>query len=557
MSGQKKLCLSCMSAVSAQASACPVCGYNGTQKNPQQDLPIGYRLRGRYVVGREKEHEGDCVTYAGYDCSRNAVVEIKEFLLRGACKRGENNALVANPDAELQYKTAMIDFCELYRNLFKLSEEPTVIQVVDFFEANQTAYAVLENFHGVSLREFLDMVGTTLPFDKCLTLLTPVLDALSRIHSVNLIHRGVSPETIFVNRNGDVKLGGYATSSVRTKDTEVVARLFSGYSAPEQYSSTMWQNASTDVYGAAAVFYRCLIGVAPQDASQRRSYDTLEPPITLQSTVPQYASHAIMMGLLLNNKERVQTALDFKRLLNGEQLPQAGRAAKQPAPQPAEPTQQADPVKVRPHREPRQSAPATGRGKAPRRGKQQESGRLRWWGVVIVVLAMLAVVAAMVYVGTRLLDELNPQTPGSDQQQTAVPVPQYTGTLMSDIAFDRENFKYEFIQTNVPGETDKMIVNQSPEPGEMVEPGTTILLYYNEPEKIKMIGVVGMSQANAEAALQEQAIRYVVREEPSSDRAPGTVIRQSIAEGEEINAASQTVTIYVAIAYAAPETPPV
>ncbi len=533
-----------MNAVPADAKACPKCGYNGSQKNPDNDLAIGYRLRGRYVIGMEKYHDGDCVTYAGFDCTDNTVVEIKEFLLHGACKRDENNILIPNQGAELHFKTAMMDFCELYRNLAKLSAEPNVIHVNDCFEANQTAYAVLETFNGVTLREFLDMVGGTMPFDKCIVLLTPVLDALSRIHSVNLIHRGVSPETILVNRNGDVKLGGYATSTVRTKDTEVTPKLFSGYSAPEQYSSTMWQNASTDVYGVAAVFYRCLTGVTPQDASQRRSYDSLERPIALQSTIPQYASRAIMLGMLLNNKERVQSALDFRRMLNDETLPPTSKTKL--AASVSDATTIVDPV---PGHTTKKKPLSTAQSSRKKGKPEKEEKRLSWASIIIVSIAVLAVVGVMIYVGGQLLDALNPVEPEPDPQGTGIEVPDYIGIPMSDVKFDRDNFKYVFEKMTVAGKADKLIVDQKPAAGTLAESGSTITLYYNESEKTEMISVLYMSQEKAEAALEEAGIKYEVVEEGSKEYAVGTVIRQNIPKGAGINAATQTVTITVAIEY--------
>ncbi len=543
MSGQRKLCLSCMSAVPADAKSCPKCGYNGTQKNPEHDLPIGYRLRGRYVIGMEKYHDGDCITYAGFDCSANVVVEVKEFLLHGACKRGENHVLIPNSGAELHYKTAMMDFCELYRNLAKLSAEPNVIHVNDFFEANQTAYAVLETFNGVSLREFLEMAGGSIPFEKAVILLTPVMDALSRIHSVNLIHRGVSPETIFVNRNGDVKLGGYATSSVRTKDTEVAPKLFSGYSAPEQYSATKWQNASTDVYGMAAVFYRCLTGVTPQDASQRQSYDSLEQPIALQSTVPQYASRAIMLAMLMDNKERVQSILDFKRLLNNLPLSPTSKTRVMEAP--AEATTVAEPVREQTIKKKQLTTNASKK----RAKKKKEEKQVPWVSIIVVTVAVLAVIGVMFYVGTKLMDTLNPEPDEEQQEPVGIEVPDYVGSQMSEVKFDRDNFKYTFEKKTVPDTADKLIVDQEPKAGSLVSEGTTIILYYNESEKIEMIDVLWLTQAQAEEELKEAGIKYEVVEEGSKEYAKGTVIRQSIQEGAEIDPNTQIVTITVAIEY--------
>ncbi|MEG2525460.1 MAG: protein kinase, partial [Oscillospiraceae bacterium] len=411
MSNEHKLCMSCMNVVPAGASACPKCGYNGTQRNPALCLPIGYRLAHRYVVGRKLNDNGDSVRYVAYDCVEKAVVELCEFLPRNGCMRGPDD-FVLHPKygAELHYKTALVDFCELYRNLRKLKNERSLVNTLDFLEANGTAYAVLERFeNGVTLKEFLSLSGGTIAFEKCMTLLSPVLDAIDAIHSVNLIHRGVSPDTIYVNRNGDVKLGGFATSSVRTKDTEVAAKMQSGYSAPEQYSTTSWQNTQTDVYGIAATFYRCLTGTTPQDAEQRKSYDTLEAPIALNNAIPQYASRAIMLAMLVNMNERTRTAKDFKDMFNDRFADDSTREM-----------------------EPRMIAVSTAKTKKtaikakPKNSKnrnrdvneeQEKDGRgIR---IAIVIVAVLAVLIGMFFVGKELLAEF-------DTQPDVIPVPTLT-----------------------------------------------------------------------------------------------------------------------------------
>ena len=559
MSNQKKLCLSCMSAVPGDAKACPKCGYNGTQKNPPECLPIGYRLRGRYVVGMRIDRDGDSVAYAGFDCSGNLPVEIREFLPRGGCMREpETNALHPNAGAELHYKTALTDFSELFRNLRKLENEPAVVRVTDFFEMNQTAYAVMEKFDGVPLREFLSMTGGSIPFEKCLVLLSPVLGAIESIHSVNLIHRGISPDTIFVNRNGDVKLGGYATSSVRTKDTEVAPKLFAGYSAPEQYSPTAWQNTSTDVYGLAAVFYRCLTGSAPQDAEQRKTCDTLETPISLQSTVPQYASRAIMLAMLVNNRERVQTAGDFRRMLHNQPLAPNSKSKAALSAQSAEKAKEtaADAgARTKPGAKLRAAGqPGKGsRGAAAKKGKRE----LPWVTIVAVSLAVILVVGVIAYAGKMLMEDLNAGEENEEQQhqnENLVEVPDYIGKKTSEIIYKNEPFEFLEQETTVAGKADFEIVDQEPKAGVTVERGSTVTIYINKSEKTEMIDVVGKSLETAQEMLDEAGIKYTVVEDATTDRTPGTVVRQSVPEGAGINADTQTVRLTVAIA---PATAPV
>ncbi len=558
MANGQKLCMSCMNTVPAGASECPSCGYNGSQRNPGLCLPIGYRLANRYVVGRKLDEDSGSVSYVAYDMTRKSAVELREFLPHGGCTRGPDDfALHAKAGAELHFKTALMDFCELFRSLLKVGAAPSLIGTYDFFETNGTAYAALERFEGaVSLREFLTMSGGSLPFDKCMKLLSPVLDALEEIHSVNLIHRGVSPDTIFVNRNGDVKLGGFATSSVRTKDSEVASKMQSGYSAPEQYSTTAWQNTQTDVYGICATFYRCLTGATPQDAEQRKGYDTLEAPLELNPTIPQYASRAIMLGMLVNMDERTATVGELREMLSNRLASDPTRVI-----EPSEVNAAKKTVKKTEVRSGERKKSSS--KKAPREDDDDDSAPKSSQTVRIIIVAsvILAVLAGVYFVGKQLLESVERENaaPPSVNQLT---VPNYTGIKLSDIVYDRDNFDYAYEYVTDNNVEDNVVISQAPLPDEPANAGDKITLYINKGEKsTKMIDVVGYSQANAEAKLKEAGIDYIVAQEQTNFYAAGIVSRQSIQEGVAINPETQTVTIFVSIGAsgttaAGAETPP-
>ena len=560
MANGPKLCMSCMKAVPAGASECPNCGYNGTQRNPDPCLPIGFRLAGRYVVGHKLDSDSGSVSYIAFDMTRHCAVELREFLPQGGCTRNDDGTLHPRQGAELHYKTALVDFCELYRTLTSLKNVESLLRTLDFFETGGTAYAVLEYFDGaLTLRELLSKSGGVLPFDKCFKLLSPVFDALDAMHNANLIHRGVSPDTIFINLNGDVKLGGFATSSVRTKDGDAVTKMQSGYSAPEQYSATSWQDAQTDVYGLAATFYRCLTGTTPQDAEQRRSYDTLESAISLNSSVPQYVSRALSLAMLVNMKERISSVEELRSRLSGQE------AAADVAP--TEDTRILDSEEVRAGNRSKETAKGKksadkkkkSAGKEQRRAKTKpsvddadddddsdddEMPRANVKSILIVTAVVLVVLVAMFFVGKRVLAAF--EKPQDDSTQTSLTAPDYVNKKLSAVVFDREHFSYtyEYVTDNTVEENT--VVKQSPEPGTEVENGTEIILYISQAEKnTKMIKVIGYSQSNAESMLEEAGIKYEIQTEQTSIWESGTVFRQSINEGVMISA-DTVVTITVA-----------
>lgn len=544
MSKGIKLCMSCMNTVASDAPRCPHCGYNGKQQNEEGSLPIGYRLSGRYVVGMRKGEDGGSLSYVGYDTILNKSVEVREFYLHGGCTRDDETlALVADGGAELLYKTSLMDFCELYKNLRKIEGQPGLIRVPDFIEANNTAYAVVDLFDGITLREFLSMAGGTVGADQAVKLLSPVINAVEAIHAVNLIHRGISPETIFVNRNGDVKLGGFATSQIRTKGTEVETKLYTGYSAPEQYATTSWQSTATDVYALAAVFYRCVSGVAPQDAEQRRGFDTVEPLAKLREDISPKLSRAVAVSMLINPEQRTQLASEFLRLLEDALANAAEEVVETSAGLAADSVQGGkQPVAEKPE-------------------ENEEAKRVQRSRIIIAVsIGVVAVVLIMVFIVWPLLG-LMPSGEPEDPDDPVITdellaVPSYLEQKESTLVLDNDNFNYTYNYVYEADQKTDVVIKQSPTPGTMVKKGTTITLTINRGARVPMPGLVGKTEEAAISELDRLSIKYNITYEETTSYTPGLVIKQSTLEGTEINPETQRVTLTVAKAPPATEPDP-
>lgn len=539
--------MSCMNAVPSDASRCPNCGFNGKQTNEEGSLPIGFRLAGRYVVGMRKGHDGDSITYVGYDTTLNKSIEIREFCLHDGCERDEESMeIVANEGSELLYKTSLMDFSELYKNLRKVEGQPGMIRVPDFVEANNTAYAIVDLFDGITLREFLSMAGGTVSSEQALKLLMPVMNAVEAIHAVNLIHRGISPETIFVNRNGDVKLGGYATSQIRTRGTEVETKLYSGYAAPEQYSTTAWQSTSTDVYALAAVFYRCVTGITPQDAEQRRGYDTLQPLNKVKDDISPQLSRTVAVAMLIDAQQRTQLASDFLNALE--------QAIHNPISSSSVETVDQTAVMAPTGTKLQETEPEIDSEEQSRKKTRNRLIIYITSCVVAIVLLMAFVVAPLLGLTNRDKDNEDP-----DNDQNAVDiltVPNYLDKEYSALELDTENFRYEYDYVYEADKPVDTVIAQDPSPGVKVEKGSTITLTVNRGARVSMPNVVGDTLENAISKLTAAGITYNIVYEETDSYTPGVVIRQSIAEGTTVNPSTQQVTIVVAKAPPVVDPPP-
>ena len=316
------LCYGCMEPLGSD-SVCAHCGYDQNTTSLANYLKPGTMLHERFYVGRKLEANGEGVTYIGYDTSTDCKILIREYFPERLCSRVPNSAAVnVKYDHLAQYKALMAEYTELNKALARLRNLSHLNPALDMFAENNTTYAVYEYLEGGTLLEYLKENAGELSWNIVRRIFPPLFTTLSLLHNAGVLHRGLSPETIYVTERGELKLLGFSISAVRTNDTELDAELFDGYAAPEQYFADRQQGTWTDVYGICAVLYRILTGCRATDAISRQDYDILVPPAELNPQIPEHVSDGIMEGLKLDSNARIRTITDLVTLLFDEEQPE-------------------------------------------------------------------------------------------------------------------------------------------------------------------------------------------------------------------------------------------
>lgn len=332
------LCMQCMKEHGG-ADVCPHCGYreDGLQTAPY--LPVKTWLLDRYLVGKMATCDGEGVTYIGWDNVLQSAVLIREFLPGGLCQRV--GAETVRPAAEYaaDYSRCLAAFLDLCRALARMRDLSALFPVYDIFELNGTAYAVSEYTESITLREFLHRNGDALTFEQARTLLMPTVSTLSSLHAADLIHGGISPETLYVGKDGKVRLSGFAGRDLRIARGSLKSGLYAGYAAIEQYGFDGKIGPHTDVYAFAGVFYRVVSGQAPADAKTRMTQDSVIPAAVLGGKVPAYAADALTAALQLMPDNRTATVERFRAELSAAPTVTKDRVSAQPTPvaEPARP----------------------------------------------------------------------------------------------------------------------------------------------------------------------------------------------------------------------------
>ena len=198
--------------------------------------------------------------------------------------------------------------------LARLRDVREIVEVHDHFEANATAYMVMELLVGRTLQRHLLEEGGAIDYRRALGLMLPIAKAVHDVHRLGLVHRDISPDNVFLLDDGEAKLldFGAARHYVGEATGNLTVVLKRGYAPPEQYGSESRQGPWTDVYALAATLYCAITGKPPPESNQRWLEDTLVRPSKLGVAIPPGVEDALIAGLALDWQQRPR---DMKTLL--------------------------------------------------------------------------------------------------------------------------------------------------------------------------------------------------------------------------------------------------
>ena len=299
-------CYHCMKPMNG-SEICPNCHRNGAFITAAPyHLKAGTVLAGRYLVGDAIGEGGFGITYIGLDRTLAKRVAIKEFYPSGAANRtGElSDGIVITRGREDFFRKGADRFLVEAKSVAAFSDEDGIVDVLDHFRANNTAYIVMEYLDGENLRDHVNRHGLFKSGDL-VALMMPVMKSLAVMHSKGVIHRDISPDNIMLTKNGKLKLMDFGSARYYTnEERRMSVVLKKGYAPEEQYRSNGEQGPYTDVYALCATIYACITGKEPADSLDRLVNDTLQPPSRLGIAISAAHEQALMHGLAVRAENR-------------------------------------------------------------------------------------------------------------------------------------------------------------------------------------------------------------------------------------------------------------
>lgn len=331
----RDLCTNCMMG-SIERRICSFCGKPADWETdrPAIALPARYTLGGQYYLGKVIGYGGFGITYLAWDVNNNARVAVKELFPNKDVTREKNGCTVRVVFGQEEYVDHIKKrFLEEAQSLYVFSAETDIINVYRLFEENHTAYYSMEYLDGMDLKTALKKNGK-MPWERLSAYMYMIIAALRALHEKNLIHRDISPDNIFLTRNGRAKLIDFGSLRSYNNPNGLTTILKHNFAPYEQYRTNGNQGPWTDIYSLCVTMYYALSGVLPPKAPDRIMSDKTVLIKNYCPSLPDNVVQAIHKGMSIMPEDRYQTVDELAAQLFGAVRPNfvQGNAKRQSTP---------------------------------------------------------------------------------------------------------------------------------------------------------------------------------------------------------------------------------
>lgn len=291
------------------------------------ELPTGHYLQnGKYQLTEVVGRGGFGITYRGIwftevkgalgKVKTEVPICIKEYFFKDYCYRDEQSFAV-----KVHSETGRSLFEKFKEKLIKeakiLSDvhHPHIVNVLEVFEENDTAYIAMEYIPGSSLKYLLEQNGQ-LSENIVLIYTHQIAQALQFVHEKNILHLDIKPSNILIDKDDNARLIDFGVSKrydlAQQETSTTMLTLSKGFASIEQYDDEGTQNFSPcpDIYSLGATMYNLLTGKIPTE-SILRATKPLQKPSEINPSISTRTEAAIVRSMEINPADRFQSVNEF------------------------------------------------------------------------------------------------------------------------------------------------------------------------------------------------------------------------------------------------------
>lgn len=289
-----------------------------SSSSPQREpLEAGTKID-YYKVTKLIGSGGFSLIYIGEEEDTHDEVAIKEYIPKRFAQRGNGTQVKAMAeDKKDKYYRGLRLFYQEAKALAHL-KHPNIVNVRNCFQANNTAYLVMDYQPGRNLGRYIKRRKGGLSTNFLLTVFPPLLDALTLIHERHHLHLDIKPSNIHIRPGGKPLLLDFGAVYHSKNEAHKKAQVITpGFSPVEQYHASAKVGPWTDIYALGASMRTCIEGRPPPTAIERHAQDTLVPAMeAFGRRYPSFLLEAIDMAMEIDPQKRPQSASILAEILN-------------------------------------------------------------------------------------------------------------------------------------------------------------------------------------------------------------------------------------------------
>ncbi len=482
-------------------------------------------LAGRYQIGELLGRGGMADVHLGLDARLGRKVAIK--LLKPS---------LANDPA---FRTRFRQEAQAAARM----AHPSIVRVFDAGEEIardssgrelQVPFIVMEHVEGRLLKDLV--AEGPMPAEQAIHIVAGILTALEYSHRAGVVHRDIKPGNVMVTSTGQVKVMDFGIARAISDSSATIAQTSAilgtaQYFSPEQARGEA-VDARTDLYSTGVVLYELLTGRPPfkGETAVATAYQHVSeapvPPSRLNPAITPALDAVVLHALAKDRFERFQTATDFAHDV------EAAGAGKVLERQPSADDFGATLFGVNPSSSAASEAVlrrlATDDDDDDRVPRTQTRPPVAWiWGGIAVFIVILVVAGVWIF----SLQAQQIVTPSA-----AVEVPELVGVDIETAVETLGDAGLDYSQTTQSSEDSEFpegtIMEQTPEAGTKVSPGTTVRLVVSSGQpQVTVPNLAFQEQGAAQAKLEELGLVYGTTTVSHSPNVPNGVVMGFSVDG--------------------------
>lgn len=248
-----------------------------TSKTYNIHLEKGHKLND-YTIYKKLSSGGFSIVYLAYH-KDGTPVAIKEFFPNDLYLRNKGSRIdFVNMREKLKFQEGLKAF-KLEMEIIMKMKHKNIIEIINFFEMNGTAYIIMPYEYGMTLSKYISIDD---PSDYDISyIISGVFSAVNTLHENNIIHLDLKPGNIWLRPNKDALILDFGTARIVSDEKNKNPPMHTpGYAAPEQHKAYFHPSRIgfwTDYYALGATLYALIEKNVPE-----QSCDLMDKGIMVQ-----------------------------------------------------------------------------------------------------------------------------------------------------------------------------------------------------------------------------------------------------------------------------------